>query len=111
MVEARLKSGFWVQAILRQAALGGQSGAVLRRGDADSGGVLVVLRGREGLVVLSQMRTGDGDLAWLRATGAAAVDQAAVDAYLARQIGSDPDIWVVEFDAPDLRPPFEARVL
>jgi hypothetical protein len=23
----------------------------------------------------------------------------------------DPDLWVVEFDAPDLQPPFEARVV
>jgi hypothetical protein len=23
----------------------------------------------------------------------------------------DPDLWVVEFDAPDLRPPFEGRLI
>jgi hypothetical protein len=23
----------------------------------------------------------------------------------------DPDLWVVEFDAPDLQPPFEARIV
>ena len=84
---------------------------VLRKGDADAGGVLAVLRGREGICVLSQMRAADGALAWMRATGAAPVDQEAVDAYIARQVRFDPDLWVVEFEAPDLLPPFEAKLL
>jgi hypothetical protein len=96
---------------LRMGDLGGRSGAVLRKGDPDAGGVLVVLRGRDGLCVLSQMRTDDGALAWLRATGAAPVDQAAADAYVARQVRFDPDIWVLEFDAPDMIPPFQAKLV
>ena len=35
---------------LRMGDLDGRPGAVLRKGDPDSGGVLVVLRGRDGLV-------------------------------------------------------------
>jgi hypothetical protein len=111
MAEPRLKAGLWVKMALRMGDLGGRSGAVLRRGDPDAGGVLVVLRGRDGLCVLSQMRTDDGALAWLRATGAAPVDQAAADAYVARQVRFDPDIWVLEFDAPDMIPPFEAKLV
>ena len=109
MDEARVKAGIWVQAALRMGNASGRYGAVLRRGDADAGGVLVVLRGREGLCVLSQARAADGEAAWLRATGAAPVDQAAADAYVARQLGFDPDLWVVEFESPDLLPPFEAQ--
>jgi hypothetical protein len=111
MSEPRLKAGLWVKMALRMGDLGGRSGAVLRKGDPDAGGVLVVLRGRDGLCVLSQMRTDDGVLAWLRATGAAPVDQAAADAYVARQVRFDPDIWVLEFDAPDMIPPFEAKLV
>jgi hypothetical protein len=111
MSEPRLKAGLWVKMALRMGDLGGRSGAVLRKGDPDAGGVLVVLRGRDGLCVLSQMRTDDGALAWLRATGAAPVDQAAADAYVARQVRFDPDIWVLEFDAPDMIPPFEAKLV
>jgi hypothetical protein len=111
MSEPRLKAGIWVGMVLRMADLAGRPGAVLRKGDPDSGGVLAVLRGREGQCVLSQVRAADGALAWMRATGAAPVDQATVDAYVARQVRFDPDLWVVEFDAPDLLPPFEARIV
>ncbi|HET7882187.1 MAG TPA: DUF1491 family protein [Acetobacteraceae bacterium] len=111
MAEPRLKAGLWVKMALRLADRDGRPGVVLRRGDADAGGVLAVLRGREGLTVLSQMRTAEGALAWMRATGPDPVDQAAVDAYVERQVRFDPDIWVLEFEAPDLLPPFEARLL
>lgn len=111
MTEARVKSGLWVQMALRLGDAGGQYGVVLRKGDPDSGGILVVLRGSDGLMILSQVRAADGAPAWMRATGAAPVDQAGVDAYVERAIRRDPDVWVVEFEARDLQPPFEARLL
>jgi len=111
MAEARVKAGLWVQATLRLGNASGRYGAVLRRGDADAGGVLVVLRGRDGLSVLSQVRAASGEMGWLRATGAPPVDQTAADAYVARQVRIDPDLWVLEFDSPDLLPPFEAKLV
>ena len=111
MSEPRVKSGLWVQMALQLGQADGQYGAVLRKGDPDSGGILVVLRGSEGMVVLSQVRAADGAQAWMRAIGAAPVGQAAVDAYVERAVRRDPDIWVIEFEARDLRPPFEARIL
>ena len=107
----RLKAGIWVSMALRMGNANGRYGAVLRRGDADAGGVLVVLRGREGLCVLSQVRTVDGVLAWMRGTGAEPVEQEKVDAYVARQVRYDSDLWVLEFDSPDLAAPFEGTFL
>ncbi len=95
---------------LRMGDLAGRPGAMLRRGDPDSGGILLVLRGRDGLCVLSQVRAG-AEAAWLRGTGADPVTQDVADTYIARQVKFDPDLWVLEFDAPDLLPPFEARIV
>ncbi len=111
MSQPRIKAGMWVSAALRMGDIDNRPGAVLRKGDADAGGVLVVLRGRDGLSVLSQVRLGEGEAAWLRATGAGAVDQDTADAYVARQVKFDPDLWVLEFEAPDLLPPFEAKLV
>jgi hypothetical protein len=111
VAEARVKAGLWVQAALRLGNAAGRYGAVLRRGDADAGGILVVLRGSSGLSVLSQVRAAEGEQAWLRATGTAPVDQEAADAYVARQLKFDPDLWVLEFESPDLLPPFAAKLV
>ncbi len=110
-MEPRVKTGIWVSMALRMADIAGRNGVVIRRGDPDSGGILCVLRGREGLVVLSQVRDAEGRPAWLRSTGATPVDDSTADAYIARQVKRDPDLWVIEFDAPDLLPPFEGRLL
>jgi hypothetical protein len=111
MAEPRVKAGLWVSAALRLSFHDGRGGAVLRRGDEDAGGILVVLRGRDGLSVLTAMTGAGGERNWLRATGAAPVDQAEADAYVDRQIARDPDLWVVEFDSPDMLPPFEGRIV
>lgn len=110
-MEARLKAGLWVASAIRMADMAGRPAVVVRKGDADAGGVLCVLRAASGIVVLAQARDGEGRLAWLRGTGAAPVAEAEADAYLARQLARDPDLWVVEFEAPDHRPPFEARLI
>ena len=109
-MDAKVKTGIWVSMAIRLSDMAGRSATVLRRGDLDSGGILCVLRGRGGVQVLSQVRDAEGRAAWLRATGPAAVDQETADAYIRRQVQRDPDLWVVEFDAPDLKPPFEARL-
>ena len=111
MAEPRLKAGLWVKMALRMADRDGRPAVVLRKGDADFGGVLVVLRGRDGLVVLSQMRAADGALAWLRGHRRDA-GRSGGGRCLCRAAGRfDPDIWVLEFEAPDLLPPFEAKLV
>jgi hypothetical protein len=111
MVEARVKARLWVDMALRLGNASGRFGAVLHKGDDDSGGVLVELRGREGLWVLSQTRNAQGELAWMRATGPAPVDQETADAYVARQRRFDPDLWVLEFESPDGLPPFSGDIV
>jgi len=110
-MEPRVKSGIWVQMAVRLSDIAGRPAAVLRRGDPDSGGILCLLRGRAGCVVLSQVRDAAGRPAWLRGTGAAPVPEPEAEAYVERQTKRDPDLWVLEFEAPDLMPPFEAKLL
>jgi hypothetical protein len=111
VTEPRIKAGVWVSMALRMGNADGRYGTVIRKGDPDAGGILVVLRNDKDVSVLSQLRSGEGELAWMRATGSGPVDDATADAYVARQLKFDPDLWVVEFEAPDLLPPFEAKLL
>lgn len=111
MPEPRVKAGLWVSMALRVGNANGRYGMVIRKGDPDAGGILVILRGRLGVAVLSQMRTADGAAAWLRATGPGPVDQETADAYVERQVKFDPDLWVLEFESPDLLPPFEGKIV
>lgn len=109
MTTARLRSDILARALLRQCGQDGRSAMMLKRGDADAGGILVVLLGREGkAIVLSQTRTAEGDAAWLKSSGETPLNTEDTQAFIDRQLRYDPDLWVLEVDAPDLRPPFEA---
>jgi hypothetical protein len=103
-MEARLKSGIRVQALVRRCDLVAIAVAVTARGDPDAGAILLKFVGRDsGCTVLAQARRPDGDAVWMRATGAIAVPEPEADAYIARQRSRDPDLWVVEIEnaAPD----------
>jgi hypothetical protein len=92
----RLKSSIWVQAQLRLCDQAVIPLVVSRRGDPDAGAVLIKLdRGRDNFVVLARGYSAEGRRVWIRATGDQPVAESEADAYLARQIAFDPDIWVL----------------
>ena len=109
-MEPRLKTKVQVMAAVRLCAVHAIPIVVARREDA--GTILIKLNQLErGVTVLAQTRTALGDLAWLRATGAAPVDEATADAYIARQVRRDPDLWVVEIEDREGRPIFAGQVI
>ena len=110
--EPRLKAKLRVQAAVRSCLASGISATVARKGDDDAGAILVKqnLMGG-GFRVLTQMRTGTGELGWLRGTGDEPVAEPVADAYVARQVDRDSDIWVIEIEDRDGRLPFTGVVL
>ena len=84
----------------------------MRSGDPDAGSVLVKLnRFESGCVVYSQTYDGNGRRAWIPATGDEPVDEGVADAYVARTVTFDPDIWVLEVEDRAGRLPFDINLL
>jgi hypothetical protein len=111
-MQPRLRSGIWVQALIRRYDGAAIPATIVRKGDSDSGAILIKLnRLANGCVVLTQARGEAGELIWLRGTGPENVDEATADAYVARQAGRDPDLWVVEIEDARGEPLFEGRIV
>lgn len=110
MDDDRLPTGLWVMGHIRAADAQGVTMMVLRKGDASRGTVLLKLNRLDGgFVVLNQIRRNER-LGWARATGPEPVAEADADAYIARQIKYDSDLWVVEVEDRQGRHWFEGTV-
>jgi hypothetical protein len=111
-MEHRLRAEVWIMAHVRRCIAQGVPVAVVRRGEAERGTLILKLNQLERDVrVLSQARDIDGRLGWLAAFDGAAVKEADADAYIARAVARDPDLWVVEIEDREGRHPFEGPVL
>ena len=97
-----LSADLWVGALLRRVELAGSFAYVARKGDARYGSVLVKvmnLRTREAFV-LREATKGE-ETVWMRPVSGVkggSLNETDIDAYIARQVGNDPDLWVVEIE-------------
>ena len=95
--EPRLRSGFWVQAYRNRLDLQNIPVFVRKRGDDTAGAILVKLNTLDGNAVLYHRGISfDGPRGWdILSEGA----DGEVEAALQRQIGFDPDLWVLEIES------------
>jgi hypothetical protein len=98
-MQPRLSSATLVTALLRLADQAGGFGAVLAKGDANSGAVTVVLAERgERRAVLERLLQTDGSYAWQETGNQAAANDEEFQKFLDRRRKFDPDLWVIELD-------------
>ena len=95
-----LTTGLWVSAQVRLCDRAFIPATVVRKGDPDAGVVLVkVNRFEQGVTVYAQASTMDDEPELeQRGTGPAPVSEPEADAYIARQVAYDPDVWVLEIE-------------
>lgn len=110
--DQRIESDFWVRAQVARLNSSGLFAVIVKRGDPQGGGVLIKWnRLSNGVHVLSQARAAHGRLVWMQGLGPDPVDDAAADAYIARQVRIDPDLWVIEFEDRSGPWPFDAPIV
>lgn len=93
-----LSTDLWAAALIRRAELAGAFATVARKGDARAGTVIVkafdtsTRRAR----LYSEAFGPDGERLWMQPVESD--QEAELDQYLERQIGYDPDLWIIEIE-------------
>jgi hypothetical protein len=100
----RLKSALWVAAYLRRCQVEGTFGVVRRRGAEEAGAIYIRIDRLNGTSDLfgpapqSEVESSRGDRSFVPCLAELPASDAAVEAYLAREIKFDPDVWIVEVE-------------
>ena len=93
-MSGRLPSGILVSALLRRVNDAGGFGAVMAKGDAQGGAILVIAVDKGALPRLLERGIGpDGKTALIDST-----PTEDLDGYWRRRRARDPDLWVIEVD-------------
>jgi hypothetical protein len=99
----RLKSGLWVAAYIRRCNVEGVFAAVRRRGADEAGAIFIKVSRLDGTADVygpAPQSAFDDEYPLDRAFSAALktmpASEADAEAYLARQIRFDPDVWIIE---------------
>jgi hypothetical protein len=101
----RLKSGIWVAAYIRRCQIEGAQAVLRRRGAEDAGAVFVKVSKLDGTAevfgpapqsAFDEARP--ADRAFVRSLKAQPASEPDAEAYLARQVKFDPDVWIIEVE-------------
>jgi hypothetical protein len=106
----RLKSGIWVAAYIRRCNFEGAFAVVRRRGAEEAGAIFVKIARLDGTAELygpapqtAFEGARPGDRAFSPCLSQQPASEGDVEAYLAREIRFDPDVWIVEVEDRDGR--------
>lgn len=96
----RLKAEIWVKAYLRRCRAEGGDAVLVRRGDGDAGAIYIKVSRLDGTAALYGPAPAGLDAAheerrWQSCLAAEWAPESDADAYLARQVEFDPDVWIV----------------
>ena len=93
-----LSTDLWVSALIRRAELGGAFATVARKGDPRAGTVIVKAfdTSNRRARLYSEDFGPDGERLWMQPVESEFESE--LDQYLERQIGYDPDLWIVEIE-------------
>jgi hypothetical protein len=95
----RLTSAMLVSALIRRVQAEGGFAAVLRRGDADAGAILIECADRGQPQLTLEQATGlDGKAGWRLIADRMAGDAEGHRERLQKRLRLDPDLWIVELD-------------
>ena len=100
-MEPRLQSSIMVTALIRRAEAEGGNAAVLAKGDASAGAILVILaeRGRK-MRILERLLQPSGSYAWQTTGNQALANSEEEQKFLAQRRRFDTDLWILELDVP-----------
>ena len=101
----RLKSSIWIAAYLRRCQHEGAYALVRRRGAEEAGAIFIKINRLDGTADLygpapqsAFEEAHPGERMFAACLAAQPAPEADIEAYLARQLRYDPDLWVVEVD-------------
>ena len=100
-MEARIAASVLAGALIRKAEGEGGFGAVLAKGDATAGSILVILL-EKGVNprLLERLLQPDGGYQWLESGSQRIENSREVPEFIARLRRFDPDSWLIELDIP-----------
>lgn len=87
---------------MRRVAVAGDFAAVLRKGDADRGAIMLAVTSRgTHRALLERVLAGDGTYRWQAAGPGESSSSDEIGDFLARRTRFDPDSWLIELDIAD----------
>jgi hypothetical protein len=101
----RVKSGIWVAAYVRRCYIEGAAAVVRRRGAEEAGAVFIKIARLDGTADLfgpapqsSFDEARPADRAFVGCLKVQPAPEAEIEAFLAREIKFDPDVWIIEVE-------------